>query len=99
MGFANEARMRAAPAHPILQRHRTSSIIAAGRPGRHGDRAFVDRGADFAFELVTYCAICSSVRPRCRVSFSFLVSSDARSSGGTVTSVTRKTIASPPPRP
>src|SRR5712671_2751077 len=49
--------------------------------------------------LVTYSATCSSLKPRSRVSFSFLMSSEARSIGGTVTSVTRYTIQSPPPAP
>jgi len=49
--------------------------------------------------LVTYCAICSSVSPRCSVSFSFFTSSEAASAGGTLTSVTRNTIHSLPPAP
>src|SRR5258708_4935535 len=49
--------------------------------------------------LVTYSATCSSLKPRSRVSFNFLMSSEARSTGGTVTSVTRNTIQSPPPAP
>src|SRR3981081_3173993 len=44
--------------------------------------------------LVTYCATCSSVSPRSSVSFNFFMSSEARSTGGTLTSVTRKPIPS-----
>src|SRR6185369_9267286 len=46
--------------------------------------------------FVTYCATCSSAKPRCRVSFSFFSSSEAASTCGTVTSVTRYTIHSLP---
>src|SRR2546430_3886907 len=49
--------------------------------------------------FVTYCATCSSVIPRCNVSFSFFNSSEAASTCGTVTSVTRNTIHSLPPAP
>src|SRR5436305_1947066 len=49
--------------------------------------------------LVTYSASCSSLKPRSRVSFNFLISSEARSTAGTVTSVTRNTIQSPPAAP
>src|SRR3954462_12722231 len=49
--------------------------------------------------LVTYSETCSSLRLRCRVSFNFLISSEARSAAGTVTSVTRNTIQSPPAAP
>src|SRR5580704_5405655 len=47
--------------------------------------------------LPTYCAICSSSRLRWSCSFIFLMSSDAMSTGGTVSSVTRNTIHSLPP--
>src|ERR1035438_6646365 len=49
--------------------------------------------------LVTYCATCSSVMARSSVSFSFFMSSEERSTGGTVTSETRNTIHSLPPEP
>src|SRR6476659_6862625 len=49
--------------------------------------------------FATYWPICSSVRPRWRVSLSFFMSSEARSTGGTLTSVTWNTIHSLGPAP
>src|SRR6185437_10977568 len=49
--------------------------------------------------LVTYSAICSSLRERSSACFSFLMSSEAKSIGGTPMSVTRNTTHSPAPAP
>ena len=46
--------------------------------------------------FVTYCATCSSAKPRCRVSFSFFSSSEAASTGGTEWFVFRVTDVSAP---